>query len=105
MAGKTRKEQLEELLAVEPDDPELRYFLAMEHASAGAADEAARRLTELVEICPDYIPAYLQAGQVLSRLGREDEARAIFRRGIGKAQAKGDIHAAGEMTGFLEGLE
>ena len=35
MAGKSRKEQLEEMLAEDPGDPFLHYGLAMEHASAG----------------------------------------------------------------------
>jgi Flp pilus assembly protein TadD len=102
--GKSRKEQLEELLAAEPDDPELRYFLAMEYASAGQEEEAARRLTEVTRTRPDYVPAYVQAGQLLARLGREDEARSVFQLGIAAARRRGDLHAAGEMEGFLDAL-
>ncbi len=102
MAGKTRKEQIEALLVDAPDDPELRYFLGMETVSAGQDEEAATIFTELLKVGPDYVPAYLQAGQVLTRLGREEEARAVYRRGIAQAEAKGDSHAAGEMTGFLD---
>jgi Flp pilus assembly protein TadD len=104
MATKSRLEQIQDLLRAEPDDPELRYFLAMEHISAGHDEEGARHLDELVRVRPDYIPAYLQAGQVLARLGREEEARTFFQRGITQAEAKGDTHAAGEMAGFLDGL-
>lgn len=104
MAGKTRKEQIEEMLALEPDDPELRYFLAMECASAGQHEEAASRLTDLIQFRPDYIPAFVQAGQILARLGRDSDARAVFQRGIVQAEAKGDTHAAGEMTEFLDSL-
>lgn len=104
MAGKSRLEQIEEMLAAEPNDPELRYFLAMEHLSAGREEEAARHLTAITQSAPDYIPAYVQAGQVLNRLGREGEARETFQKGIAAAEKKGDLHAAGEMTGFLDAL-
>jgi Tfp pilus assembly protein PilF len=102
--AKSRREQIEEMLAAEPDDPELRYFLAMEYVSASQNEEAARHFAELVQVCPEYVPAYLQAGQLLTRLGREDDARSMFRRGIDMAERKGDTHAAGEMAGFLENL-
>src|SRR5260370_1204474 len=35
MAGTSRREQLEAMVAETPGDPELRYFLAMEYAGAG----------------------------------------------------------------------
>jgi Flp pilus assembly protein TadD len=105
MTAKSRKQQLEEMLSVSPDDSFLRYGLAMEHAGAGQDDEAARCLRELLARDADYVPAYLQAGRALMRLGEDDEAREILRTGIVVANRKGDSHAAGEMTGFLESLE
>jgi Flp pilus assembly protein TadD len=104
MADKSRLEQIQEMLQTDPDDPELRYFLAMEHVSAGRHEEAGRQFVDLLRIRDDSIPSYLQAGQLLTRLGREEEARAMFQRGIAMAEAKGDTHAAGEMAGFLDGL-
>jgi Flp pilus assembly protein TadD len=105
VSEKTRKQQLEELLAADPDDPFLRYGLAMEHASAGADDDAVRGLQGLIAVAPNYVPAYLQAGQALIRLGRDDEARALLRTGIEVARREGNDHAAGEMAGFLEGID
>jgi hypothetical protein len=54
---------------------------------------------------PEYVPAYLQAGQLLARLDREEEARTVFRNGIAVAQKQGDQHAAGEMETFLSTLD
>jgi predicted Zn-dependent protease len=105
MTGKTRKQQLEELLAEDPGDPFLRYGLAMEHVSAGDLQAAVRCFRELVTASPDYVPAYLQAGQVLTRLGRVEEAKEVFRQGIAAAARQGDQHAQGEMEGMLDGLE
>ena len=104
MTSKSRKQQLLELLAEDPTDAFLRYGLAMEYASAGEHAEAVRGLEELIRDTPDYVPAYVQAGQLLARLGRDDEARSVFRAGIAAARQKGDLHTAGEMEGFLEGL-
>jgi tetratricopeptide (TPR) repeat protein len=104
MSGKSRKEQIEELLALDPDDSFLRYGLAMEHASLGEDEQAVKCLTDLLARDADYVPAYLQAGRALMRLGDDDRAREVLRAGVVAANRKGDTHAAGEMAGFLESL-
>ena len=103
--AKSRKEQIEEMLADEPNDPFLRYGLAMEYASAGDEAAAIRCFQELIQVAPDYVPAYVQAGQLCARLDREDEAKTLYRTGIDVARKKGDQHAAGEMEGFLTAME
>jgi Tfp pilus assembly protein PilF len=105
MPGTTRKQQLQEMLAAEPNDPFLRYGLAMEFVSEGNDEEAVRCFYELLEIAPDYVPAYLQMAQTLMRLGRSEEASATFGRGIVTARKQGDHHAADEMEGFLAHLQ
>jgi tetratricopeptide (TPR) repeat protein len=100
-----RKQRLEEMLAQTPNDPELRYMLAMEHVSEEDDDGAVRCFRTLVEVAPDYAPAYHQAGRALHRLGRIDEARELLRLGIAAAEKQGNAHAAGEMLELLENLE
>ncbi len=104
MAAKTRRQQLEELIADDPDDALSRYFLAMDYAGAGENEEAYRRFEELFARTPDYVPAYLQAGQLLVRMGQPAQAAEVFRRGIQTARRQGDEHAAGEMEAFLQQL-
>jgi predicted Zn-dependent protease len=104
MPDKTRREKLLEMLALEPNDAFLRYGLAMEYVSAGQDEEAARCFRELVDATPDYVPAYLQAGQALIRLARNDEAKEMLSRGSEIARRQGDLHAYEEMQGFLAGL-
>jgi thioredoxin-like negative regulator of GroEL len=104
MANKTRRQQIEEMLAADPNDAFLRYALAMEHAGAGEHEAAWRRFEEMFALTPEYVPAYLQAGQLLVRMGRSDEAREVFGRGIAVARQQHDEHAAGEMEGFLSQL-
>ncbi len=102
MVNPSRLQKLEALLADDPSDPFLRYGLAMEHVSQGDEETGARLFLDLIQAQPDYVPAYLQAGQVLARLDRVDEAQATYRAGIAAAQKKGDLHAAGEMQQFLD---
>lgn len=102
---KSRKQQLEEMLETEPHDAELRYMLAMEHASGGDDEGAVRCFEELVAVAPDYPPAYHQAGRALTRLNRISEARTVLQKGIPVALKKGDTHAAGEMEELLNSLE
>jgi Tfp pilus assembly protein PilF len=104
MPEKTRRQRLEEMLADSPDDVFLRYGLAMEDVSAGDDRAAVPRFEDLLTVAPEYVPAYLQLGQALNRLGRGEEARDAFTRGIAAARQQGDQHAAEEMQGFLDGL-
>jgi Tfp pilus assembly protein PilF len=99
--SKSRKEQIEDMLALDPDDSFLRYGLAMEHAGTGDDATAVTILRELLRRDPDYVPAYLQAGQALIREGEEEQAREMLKAGIAVATRKGDTHAAGEMSNFL----
>ena len=99
-----RMAQLEAMLADEPNDPELRYFLAMEHLSAGDEATGIAKLRELTANST-YVPAFLQAGQVLNRLGQVSEACAILRKGIEAARQQRNDHALGEMQGLLDSIE
>lgn len=105
MNAKSRRQQIEEMLVDEPNDPELHYMLAMEHASAGDDAGAVRCFERLISVAPEYPAAYHQAGRALHRLGRIAEARAMLERGIPAALKKGDSHAAGEMQELMDNLE
>lgn len=105
MPARSRKEQLEAMLAEEPNDPFLRYGLAMEHVSGGDDRTAVECFRDLLAVAADYVPAYLQGGQALARLNRPAEARELWTRGVAVARQKGDAHAADEMSGMIATLE
>jgi cytochrome c-type biogenesis protein CcmH/NrfG len=105
MTGKSRREQIEAMLAEEPNDPELHYMLAMEHVSQGDDAGAVRCFHELIRAMPQYVPAYHQASRVLQRLDRAAEARPLLTQGISEAQRQGNSHAAGEMMELLQSME
>ncbi|MBM3994466.1 MAG: tetratricopeptide repeat protein [Planctomycetes bacterium] len=105
MDSASRRQKIEAMLADEPNDPELRYMLAMEYVSGGDDAEAVRCFRELIAVAPNYPPAYHQAGRALQRLGQIAEARDVLTQGIPIAQKKGDQHAAGEMAELLQSME
>ena len=102
---KSRREQIETMLAEAPNDPELRYMLAMEYVSSGDDAGAVKCFQDLVQATPHYPPAYHQAGRALQRLNRISEARILLLAGIPIAEKQGDAHAAGEMMELMQSLD
>ena len=98
-----RRKTLEESLAADPSDTFLRYGLALQCLREGDTKEGRRMLEALIADHPeDQVAAYQQLGQSYMDEGDSERARDWFVRGIRKAQAAGDLKAAGEMQGFLE---
>lgn len=99
-----RREKLETMLAASPDDPFLRYALALALAGEGDTPAAISRLEEMLQATPDYVPAYFQLAQLQAGRGEAELAKPVLTRGIEMARRAGDAHAEGEMRGFLEQL-
>lgn len=95
-------EALRAMVDQNPDDSFARYGLALEHAKAGDLPSAVAELRALVERDPDYVPAYYQGGQALERLGKTEEARDFYRKGVAAATRTGDRHALGELQAALD---
>lgn len=100
-----RFKELTRLLEREPNDPFLRYGLAMEHKKAGRPDEALAWFAKTLEADGTYCYAYYQRGQVLEEQGKPDEAKKAYTDGIAAAKKCNDAHAAGEMQVALDLLD
>lgn len=98
-------DQLQALLAAEPDDSFLRYGVAMEYAKQGRPDEAVAEFAELRRRHPDYVPGYFMGARAHEQAGDIDAAKALYKEGIAVARRTGDEHAAGEMTAALMSIE
>jgi len=98
----TRLETLKTLSAQNPQDSFLRYGLAMEYRNAGDLESAMREFQGLMDTVPDYCATYFHAGQTLERLGRLEQARAVYEKGIEATTQKGDLHARDELRGALD---
>ena len=85
-----------------PGDSFARYGLAMAYASAGDHAQAVEQYWKLLEMNPKYLAAYYHGGQALEKLGKLDEAREIYRRGIAISNEIGDQHTRSELEAVLE---
>ncbi len=94
-----RIDTLKRILEQKPEDRFARYGLAMEYVKAARYADAVAEFERLIAHDPSYSYAYFHCGQALEKLGRLDEARAIYRRGI---EAAPDPHARSELQGALD---
>jgi tetratricopeptide (TPR) repeat protein len=100
----SRLEQLQKLLAKEPDDSFLNFGVAMELAKVQRFDESLAQFNKTIELDPNYIAAHFQKGRTLISMGDEDRARAALETGIRQAELCGETHAQGEMQELLASL-
>jgi serine/threonine protein kinase/Flp pilus assembly protein TadD len=69
-------------LRIDPDQPEVRYTLAVTLAGRGRSSEAIDELHRALAMRPNYEDARRQLGLVLGRLGRVDESVAEYRKAL-----------------------
>ena len=88
-----------------PDDPRPRFGLAAEYEKAGRWEDAVTELREYLDRTDDEGNAWGRLGHALRELGREEEARAAYRRGIEAAGRHGHPTMAAEFEEVLEDWE
>jgi tetratricopeptide (TPR) repeat protein len=100
----SRREKIEAMLKEEPGDQFLRYSLATEYDNEERPEESLALFRELVADQPPHVHSYFRGAQLLVKLDRIEEARAMLREGIEEARRQGEMHAAGEMGELLAEL-
>src|SRR3954468_11671777 len=98
----TRLEMLREMVSKSPGDAFLRYGLATEYANAGDLEQAVAEYSALLAANPDYAAGYYHGGRTLEKLGRLDEARAVYEKGIEVTTRTGDGHTRSELQAALD---
>jgi tetratricopeptide (TPR) repeat protein len=101
----SRIEFLEKSLTERPDEPFLRYALALELSNGGRLEEAWKHFEILLAQHADYAATYYQAGRLLDRMGRREEAKHVMTRGLDVTARQGNTHARGELEAALEDLD
>ena len=96
--------QLRSFITQQPSNPFPHYGLALEYRNTGKLEQAQGVFDQLAEEFPDYLPAYLMAGNNLVDLGRASDAQARYRRGIEVARKAGNEHARSELETALAEL-
>jgi predicted Zn-dependent protease len=86
--------KLRKLVALDPNDPLSRFALGRKlletEESPDALAEAAEHLTFANARDPSHLATYHILGQVLIRLGRNEEARRVLTAGLERAAAVGE---------------
>ncbi len=100
----SRRATLEKMLIEEPHDVFLHYALANEFVKTAEYEAAWERFGFLHRDFPDYVPAWFRHAQALAEADLVEEAKTIGQQGLTVAERVGDMHAAGEIRGFLEML-
>lgn len=93
---------LQRMLESRPDDPRMRFGLALEYEKAGRVEEAVEELRRYLEATEDEGNAWGRLGDALRRLGRDDEAREALTTGIRQALKHGHPTMAEEFREVLE---
>jgi tetratricopeptide (TPR) repeat protein len=99
-----RMEILLSMVAKNPEDSFARYGLAMEYANTGNLERAIVEYRALIGFNPDYAAAYFHGGQALEKLGRIEEAREVYEKGIEATSRTGDQHTRSELQAALDML-
>lgn len=101
----SRIQKLQEFLALDPNDSFSRYAIGLEYAKEKNFAEAVRVLEELRSRDPGYIPTYYMLASYYRELADIPNAREIYERGIERAEAARDLHAASELHAAMDELE
>ena len=96
-----RIDYFERMLADNPDNPTGLLALANEYGKAERYEEEAAVLQRYVAKHDDEGNAYARLGEVFSRLGRRDEARTAYERGIEQAERYGHSGMADDLRQAL----
>lgn len=96
-----RVDILKEMVAQNPANTFARYGLAMEYANSGDLNSAVDEFNALLAQDDSYAAAYYHGGQTLEKLGKVEEARAMYEKGIEATTRKGDLHTRAEIEAAL----
>jgi Tfp pilus assembly protein PilF len=96
-----RLEMLEQMVRQDPNNTFARYGLAMEYANSGDWGQAVVEFRTLLQHDENYAAAYYHAGQALEKMGKLEQARAMYEEGIEASTRKGDLHTRSEIEAAL----
>lgn len=102
MTSTSRIDALERMIERNPDDVRIRFGLAMEYERLGRWENAIEELKLYLASADDEGNAWGRLGRALSQLGRDEEAREAYRRGVDAAHRHGHPSMAAELEDARE---
>jgi predicted Zn-dependent protease len=94
-------ETLKALVAKNPNNPLGRYGLANEYLKLGMYEEAISEIEAYLRLKDDEGAVYRMLGEALLKLGRKEEAKEAYRKGIEAAERHGHPGMAEEFEEIL----
>ena len=76
------------------DRPESRVALGGFRAALGQADAAHAQFTAAIQLDPEFVPAYVNAADVLRTQGRDQESAEILQQGLQRVPMSATLHHA-----------
>jgi Flp pilus assembly protein TadD len=92
---------LQRMIERSPDDARLHFGLALELEKLESWDDAVTQLRRYLELSDDEGNAWGRLGHALRQLGRDDEARDAYARGVETARTHGHPSMAAEFEDVL----
>ena len=94
---------LSSLLLSQPDDPFIRYALALEMLNDNLS-LAMEHFDVLLEKFPDYLPTYYQISSILINLDQPEKAKEILKKGMILADQVGENKTWRELKSLYDDL-
>lgn len=104
MKTMSRRTQIEQLLSSNPDDPFLRFAIAMEWQNEGVAEKALEAWQWFENHAPGYNGYYYHYATLLITLHRLEEAQSVIENGMDVTAKQGDRHAWNELNNLLSAI-
>jgi tetratricopeptide (TPR) repeat protein len=100
-----RLQELQQMLAQEPNDLFLQYAIAIEYYSSSEFDKALDCLKKIRVFDPNYLAAYYQSGKCCEELKKFEDAKEFYSQGIEIALKQGKTKTLNELREALFLLE
>lgn len=102
---KSRLEQLREFEKSDPDDPFIRYAIALEYLKLGETEKSIELLNGINTKNPEYLPVYYQLGKIYESTNQPSAASECYANGIEVALQQGNKKILAELRQAKEELE
>jgi Tfp pilus assembly protein PilF len=92
-----RLQQLLHFLEEEPDSPFNLYAIALEYIKLSDVEKALEYFDKLLKMHESYVPSYYHAAALYAETEQNEQAKAIYEKGIEISKKIGDAHALREL--------
>lgn len=104
MSSEKRIEILRTYILKDAKDFFSKYALALEYIAINQDEEALLLFKEIIQVNPQYLPAYYQIGKLMEKYNRISEAKHMYEQGMEVAREQYDTKTYNELSQAAEAL-